>query len=517
MRSIDVVLASRLILPSFVVTLCPAAVAASPQTTEPLPVQNAPANPLLAITSIALASDDPRSSAVEVRAASKGLSFELAQTFTNESIPIPRSLRLKQTILTQEELAVVVWLKAHQGEIALAEAKFGITRQAIAGVIAWEAIENVAPLSVRSVGPGKVHICNMSTVDCETALRLNCGRPGSKCPPNVKGIDETVGQEVEALGLLPPRSLQERIDLLKTSSGAIKYVAAILRAGADAARDAGWEIAGDPTLLAAFYRGYTVRTWRNLLRTLDHTSPRLVIRDGNGNEKVDAMGAWIRRKSVLLADGVGASSIAAESEPDTSGFLSRVARQAANQPDVRDAQQSRETEIRRPDTTAEDDARAERRAAAWEYLRATMDLACSDPDNLKTLREERRYWGVILSRETVGDFFRRDREAMRPCAIGLAEALLRSNGPADVHWIEKQGRKSYDKEMRAIRQEIDAAKRAARAERAREESERSRESYSRASESVSRASSGGGRLGEAYGQAVGIAGGGANRIFDGRR
>lgn len=204
--------------------------------------------------------------------------------------------------------------------------------------------------------------------------------------------------------------------------------------------------------------------------------------------------------------------------PDTAGFLSRVAAAGANQPEVRAATDARNAGIRQPDTRAEDDARAERRAAAWEYLRATLQLACSDPDNLAQLRDQRRLYGVLLSREIVAQFSSRDRERMGACARGMVDEMLRSSGPANVRWIEKQGRRYFKDEQRRLRAERDAAIRAARAEAAQRAREQAHESYTRAEGRVSGGSSsstGGGRTGEAYGQAVGIAGG-ATWIFDGR-
>lgn len=509
---------SRLIWPLLAALSLPSAAHATPQTTAPLLAENPPFNPLLALSSISLQRDDPVSPGVEVTPAGRGLSFELVQTFQNERTPFPESLRLKQARLSQEELAVVVWLNAHRDEIAAEEALFHVPRQAIAGVIAWEALENVVPFSPRSVGPGKVHICNMSRADCLAALLLNCNRLGSECPPDVTALDatETVAEEVESLRLLPRRSLQERIDLLKTSSGAIRYIAAILRAGADAAKDAGWDIDNDPAMLATFYRGYTVRTWRNLLRTVDRTNARLIIRDRNGREKIDEMGAWILRNSVLLADGVGTSTMTASS----GSFLSDVARDAANQPDIRSAREARERELREPDTTLEDAERAEARAAAWEYVRATMQLACSDPDNLQLVRAQRRVWGVTIARETVTAFLARDRTAMSACAQRLVDAMLRASGPVQIEWIEREGRRDFDAERRRQRAEREAREREARAARAAEERERARDSYERAEGRLSRSSgssssAGSGRTGPAYGQAVGIAGG-AVGIFDGR-
>jgi hypothetical protein len=506
---------ARLAWPLLAALSLASAAPAAAQTTQPLQSENPPFNPLLGLSSIFLQRDDPASPGVEVTPASRGLSFELVQAFRNEGTPFPPSLRLKQGRLSQEELGVVVWLNAHRDEIAAEEALFHVPRQAIAGVIAWEALENVVPFSPRSVGPGKVHICNMSRADCLAALILLCS---PNCPQDLTAIDntETVAEEVESMGLLPRRSLQQRIDLLKTSAGSIRYIAAILRAGADAAKDAGWDIDNDPAMLATFYRGYTVRRWRNLLRTVDRTGPRLIFRDRDGGERIDPMGAWIVRNSVLLADGVGASAMTTSS----GSFLSDVARDAANQPDIRSAREARERELRQPDTRLEEAERAEARAAAWEYVRATMQLACTDPDSLQSLRAQRRIWGVRIARETVTTFVARDRAGMSPCALRLVDAMLRSYGPVDIGWIEREGRRDFDAEQRRQRAEREAREREERAARAEEERKQARDSYQRAegrlsTRSDTSSSAGSGRTGPAYGQAVGIAGG-AMGIFDGR-
>ena len=50
------------------------------------------------------------------------------------------------------------WLNLHKEEIANAEANWNVSRIAIAGVIAWEALQNPQAFSVSSSGPGKMHL-----------------------------------------------------------------------------------------------------------------------------------------------------------------------------------------------------------------------------------------------------------------------------------------------------------------------------------------------------------------------
>lgn len=178
-----------------------------------------------------------------------------------------------------------------------------------------------------------------------------------------------------------------------------------------------------------------------------------------------------------------------------------------------------ESEIRTPDTTEEDSARAERRAAAWQYLKASLRLACSDPDNLRSLNDQRKTWGVLISRSIVEDSFAEDRNLMSSCAQQLMMGVLRSDGPVDLKWVEKQGRRLFKEEQRRVSEERAAAERAARAEEARAEYQEAEHRLSSVSRTSSGSSSPSGSTitdvrGSAYGQAVSIAGG--LQTFDGR-
>jgi hypothetical protein len=378
-----------------------------------------------------------------------GLSFELEKALQQEQIQFPSVVRDQDRERTRGQIMVGAWMQNHSSEIASAERRFHVTRQAIAGVIAWEALRNVTPGSVRAVGPGKVHICNMSMAACETALRRFCGLvPGSKCPANVKGIDETVGQEVESLGYLPPKSLQERIEALKTSSGAIMYIGAILRAGADAAKEAGWDIDNNPAKLAEFYRGYTVRSWRLALETIPKGSEKLILRDKNGNEKTDEMGEWIEQNTSFIEDGVGKPGLKTDVNPDESilgsipadSVESRKIAQARNNDYESWLRQLEATVSRAEEARAQERAEIEfnrelvRQAGTFGYLAAAAGLACSNPDALVAEVSKGRYGSVGMERQFLSAYLAAvsDGSGLSPCQLELLNKINNAGGP--VSW-----------------------------------------------------------------------------------
>src|SRR5262249_37843576 len=137
------------------------------------------------------------------------------------------------------------WLQGHAKEIQDSEAHFGVDRRAIAGAIAWEAIENphgrTAAAMGRFVGAGKPHVKQ------------------SKRLPAVISTGENVPQEVEEAGLLPRRTLSEREEELAKDS--IPYIAAGMRLASDIARKYGTEISADPAMLTWFWQTKDANTF----------------------------------------------------------------------------------------------------------------------------------------------------------------------------------------------------------------------------------------------------------------
>src|SRR5207245_9453123 len=60
------------------------------------------------------------------------------------------------------EAAVNYWLQLHSAEIATSEQQWNVDRRAIAGAIAWEALQNPLNVSFRASGPGKPHAYSWS-------------------------------------------------------------------------------------------------------------------------------------------------------------------------------------------------------------------------------------------------------------------------------------------------------------------------------------------------------------------
>src|SRR5262245_30224976 len=81
----------------------------------------------------------------------KGASFELSDA-PRLCIPVPLGG------VSEDEARVAAWIWQYRQDIIDAEARFRVDRRAIAGAIAWEALENVLGRSLRAEGPGKIHV-----------------------------------------------------------------------------------------------------------------------------------------------------------------------------------------------------------------------------------------------------------------------------------------------------------------------------------------------------------------------
>jgi hypothetical protein len=189
------------------------------------------------------------------------ISFELSDAW---DLPRPTD---PPAALTPAELQVMSWLQAHQHEIADVERRRHVDRRAIAAAIAWEALKNPLPLSVRAVGPGKVH------------FRAN------------------VVHEVEAAGYLPVRTDAQRMPILRTPAGAIEYIGAIMQAQADIAASIGWDTRRNVPILANEYQGSDLSKWRAHLASKTPGAPLEV-----GNN----MAIWAGQNIPYLEAAVGA-------------------------------------------------------------------------------------------------------------------------------------------------------------------------------------------------------------------
>lgn len=181
---------------------------------------------------------------------------------------------------------VSMWLQNHVSTIEAAEARFQVDRRAIAGAIAWEAIENIrSALTPSSIGPGKVHIYK----DLDKIY---------KHPIDDFFNQDTVAKQVEDKGYVPKQTFEDRKKLLSTTEGAITYIGAIMKAGADVAKEIeGIDISGDPLILSWFYNSKDIPGWREHLKNRKAGTPF----DTSGNP----MSLWVRDNLGLLETAVG--------------------------------------------------------------------------------------------------------------------------------------------------------------------------------------------------------------------
>jgi hypothetical protein len=182
--------------------------------------------------------------------------------------------------LTKAQGQVLSWLQAHRNDFVATEGKFRIDRLAIAGAIAWEALENVRSRPVdgigRAIGPGKVHYSTERTW----------------------GEGNPLAKQVEAAGYLPRVPMETRRNLLRTVSGSLAYIGACMAALADIAANHSFNIRCNPTILCNCYQGNDLKSWEERLTNRPPGTPLVA-----GNE----MALWMQGPGHLgyLEAGVG--------------------------------------------------------------------------------------------------------------------------------------------------------------------------------------------------------------------
>jgi hypothetical protein len=211
------------------------------------------------------------------------------QAVTSPSAPVSVELDDAPAATTAME-RVQLWLVQHRQEIITAEARHAIDRRAIAGAIAWEALENVRDWYwqgfARFQGPGKVHYKEFHTEE---------GAP--------------VAKEVEQRGYLPQRSMEQRRDIVASPAGATEYIAAIMEAYADEAALASYNIYYDPAILATFYNG--VKVAPNLKAAREYFQTKRYPQKLQPNQ----MGQWIISHLAKIEAAVGKPSGAGSGQP----------------------------------------------------------------------------------------------------------------------------------------------------------------------------------------------------------
>jgi hypothetical protein len=205
---------------------------------------------------------------------SKGLSFEVRDA-ASELTPV----KSRTEGLSRDEAYMLSWLRRWAHVITEAESEFQVDRRAIAGAIAWEALLNPKDISVRAVGPGKIHD------------RL---------------VFHSVCDEVEARGLIHPPRGHSRLDYIATAEGAIRYIAAIMSAGAEVAAKYGHHIRRSPAILAHFFNIDTLESWDKHLKAKP-AGQKLVPSGDYG-----AMDGWVAVHNDFLVDAVSKPQIPEE-------------------------------------------------------------------------------------------------------------------------------------------------------------------------------------------------------------
>ena len=187
------------------------------------------------------------------------------------------------------------WLKEHATMIIRAEKVFHVDRLAIAGEIAWEALQNVLPVwiptSVRGRGPGKVHFRDSVLYE---------GNPDSKM---VEGTDRYGKFRTPMRGfILPHRTVQARGRQLGYPKIAITYVAAINNAYSVLVKAyIGANIRNSPGILATYYEGTNYH--------LATASKDFASRPSGPLLPNDKMGQWVANNMDYLQQAIGQGPI----------------------------------------------------------------------------------------------------------------------------------------------------------------------------------------------------------------
>ncbi len=180
------------------------------------------------------------------------------------------------------EKRVKQWLYNHRMVIVFAERRFRVDRRAIAGLIAYEALENVHVSRVYGValwsGPGKVHF---------KEFRFSEGRPLAK--------------EVEELRLLPRQTVDSRERLLQDPGWAALYIGASMRALADVVlRDTKRDVSCEPGALVTLAAAWSLNDAMLYFKT---PYQRRVHRFN-----YNLAGSWVASRLALINDAVGTPS-----------------------------------------------------------------------------------------------------------------------------------------------------------------------------------------------------------------
>jgi hypothetical protein len=202
------------------------------------------------------------------------LSYELNGA---EHLPFP-NVDPGGTRFSPAQDAVLSWIEIHRDAI-LREAKArGIPPEAITSAIAWEALNNNKLPFEWPIPPGTRFGINFGVPPGAPPqmppweFGKDVGRRGTG--PGKVHVDGELVEQLEKLGYVPPVSMAERDRILSTPDGAIKYIAAAMRAFADVTDQYGKDhpenkkvpnIRNDILMLTHLYHGEDLESWRRRL------------------------------------------------------------------------------------------------------------------------------------------------------------------------------------------------------------------------------------------------------------
>ena len=171
--------------------------------------------------------------------------------------------------------AVAYWLSLHRETIVKAEKDFNVNRLAIAGVIAYEALENPMTVPFSSAGPGKMHVE---------------GKSGMGWP---EAYERSIG--------LTPFPPYFRREILRKPGTAIEYIAGSMDLASKSAEKYGWNIRNDPGILGLVYHAWEPESWKK------HMSKKAA--DTKYSIQPGTMGQWILDNQEYLEKAVGRPEI----------------------------------------------------------------------------------------------------------------------------------------------------------------------------------------------------------------
>lgn len=202
--------------------------------------------------------------------------------------------------LSEDEMQVLAWMVVNRARIVAAAFTFKVDRRAIAGAIAWEALQNVqgnARGGLRKgagiiVGPGKLHMVEPSWFSpFGGGLVVPCLSDTNTWP-----------KAVEDAGILPTQTLNDRKARAATDAGAIAHVAASLSLIAAIYEDAGSPgvcsppMRHNPVILTNVYNARGPSEWKARVAT---------IKAGESLKRGNPMDVWVDSHLQYLEDGVG--------------------------------------------------------------------------------------------------------------------------------------------------------------------------------------------------------------------